>query len=275
MIEIPNQYVKNLYRVALAFFVILCLFFAVKVLSEFKSYRDTSLNYNSITLSGHGEVSAVPDIANVTFNIHKDAKTVKEAQEAVAKIETAALDSLKANGVEEKDIKTLNTSFNPKYEYQQKVCPQTVSADGVASPSYYCGGGKQVLTGYEAYENISVKVRDVDNVGKIMQDLGTLGVTDLSGPNFSIDDEDALKAEARKQAIEDAQAKAKVLADDLGVRLGKVMSFNEGGDYGMPYYTEKDMMMESVSARAQAAPATVPKGENTITSDVSITYEIR
>lgn len=271
MIEIPNQYVKNLYRVALAFFVILCLFFAIKVLGEWKSYRDTSLNYNSITLTGHGEVSAVPDIASVTFNIHKEAKTVKEAQEAVAKVEADALDALETNGVEDKDIKTLYSSFSPKYEYQQKVCP--VAADGA---SYYCGGGKQVLTGYEAHESISVKVRDVDTVGKIMQDLGGLGVSDLSGPNFAIDDEDALKAEARKLAIEEAQAKAEVLAKDLGVRLGKVMSFSDNNDYFSPMYYGKDMMMESsMSARPAGAPAEVPKGENTITSDVSITYEIR
>lgn len=270
MIEIPNNYVKNLYRVALAFLVIVSLFFAVKVLSEFKSYRDSSLNYNSITLSGHGEVYAVPDIANVTFNIHKEAKTVKEAQEAVAKVEAAVLESLNSNSVEEKDIKTLNASFSPKYEYQQKVCPQTVEG----APSYYCGGGKQVLTGYEAHESISVKVRNVDDAGKIMQDLGTLGVTDLSGPNFAIDDEDALKAEARKQAIEDAQAKAKVLAKDLGVKLGKVMNFSEGGDYMSPMYYGKDMMMAESSVRS-GAPAELPKGENTISSDVSITYEIR
>ena len=264
MIEIPNNYVKNLYRVALAFLVIVSLFFAVKVLSEFKNYKDSSVNYNSITLSGHGEVSAVPDIANVTFNINKEAKTVKEAQEAVAKVEKAVLEALKTNKVEDKDIKTLNASFNPKYVYQQKVC---------APDSVYCGGGKQVLSGYEAHESISVKVRNVDDAGKIMQELGTLGVTDLNGPNFAIDDEDALKAEARKKAIEDAQAKAKVLAKDLGVKLGRVMNFNEDGAY--PMYYGKDMMMAESSANVRGAPAELPKGENTISSDVSITYEIR
>ncbi len=266
MIEIPNQYIKNLYKAIFVLLVVLSTLFAVKIFSEVKAYRNSNLNYNSITLSGHGEVSAVPDIANVTFTIHKDAKTVKEAQESVAKVEKSALDSLKTNKVEEKDIKTVNASFNPKYEYQQKVC---------AGDSGYCGGGKQVLTGYEAYESISVKVRNVDDVGKIMQDLGALGVSDLSGPSVAIDDEDALQAQARRDAIEDAQAKAKVLAKDLGVRLGKVMSFNENGDYLIsPMYYGKDMLM-SESANVRTTPPSVPKGENTISSDVSITYEIR
>jgi uncharacterized protein YggE len=274
MMEIPNDYVKNLYRVALAFLVIVSLFFAVKVMSEFRNYKNADRGFNSITLSGHGEVLAVPDIANVTFTIHKEAKTVKEAQDAVALVEKSALDSLKTNKVDDKDIKTLSASFNPKYEYQQKLCPQTVSSDGVmTSPSYYCGGGKQVLTGYEAYESVSVKVRDVDTVGKIMQDLGGLGVTDLSGPNFAIDDEDALQAEARQKAIDDAKVKAKALAKDLGVSLGEIMSFSEDGAYPMPMYAGRDsMMFESVKV---SAPAQLPKGENTITSDVSITYEIR
>jgi uncharacterized protein YggE len=263
MIEIPSNYVKNLYKATLVFFVILSVFFLVKTLGEFRNYRNANQGFNSITLSGHGEVSAAPDIANVSFTIHKDAKTVKEAQEAVALVEKAALDSLKANKVEEKDIKTLSASFNPKYEYQQKIC----------AAGSYCGG-KQVLVGYEAYENVSVKVRNVDDAGKIMQDLGGLGVTDLSGPNFSIDDEDVLKAEARAEAIKDAKEKAKRLAKDLGVRLGDVMSFNEGGEYPIsPMYYGRDMMM-SESAKV-SAPAQLPKGENTITSDVFITFEIR
>ena len=131
-----------------------------------------------------------------------------------------------------------------------------------------------MLTGYEAHESMSVKVRNIDDAGKIMQELGALGVTDLNGPNFTIDDEDALKAEARKQAIEDAQAKAKVLAKDLGVNLGKVMNFSEGGDYMDPMYYGRDMMMAE-SANVKSTPAQLPKGENTITSQVSITYEIR
>ncbi len=270
MIEIPNDYVKNLYRMALAFLAIVSLFFAVKVLSEFRNYRNADRGFNSITLSGHGEVSAVPDVANVTFSINKQAKTVKEAQEAVALVEKSALEALSTNKVADKDIKTLNASFNPKYEYRQKICPQTVDA---GSSPVYCGGGKQVLVGYEAYESVSVKVRDVDTASKIMQDLGALGVTDLSGPNFAIDDENTLRAEARKKAIDDAQTKAKVLAKDLGVKLGDVMSFSDGDNYPMPMYERAGMM--ALDSAKVSAPAQLPKGENTISSDVSITFEIR
>src|SRR3989338_8607812 len=247
----PNEYIKNLYRAGLGFIIIISLFFAVKLVSEWKSYR-MSGGYNSITLSGHGEISAVPDIANVYFTIRKDGKTVKEAQEAVAKVEKNSLDFLKANGIAEKDIKTTNVSFNPKYEYKYDNQIMIPCSEWGCPPR----PGKNVISGYEAYESITVKVRNTDDVGKIMQGLGGLGVSDLSGPNFSIDDEDALKAQARKEAINDAKEKAESLAKDLGVRLGRISNFSENGNYPIMY---GKAMMDSVVSSAPA-PAVIPKG---------------
>jgi len=270
MMEISSENQKNLYKVVLVFLVVLSVFYAVRTLSEFRSYKNSDMGFKSITLSGHGEVSAVPDVANVSFSIKKDAKTVKEAQEAVAVVEKASLDFLKENNIEDKDIKTVYASFNPKYKYVYNAKFLMPCNEFGCPPR----DGDNVLVGYEAYENITVKVRNTDEVGKIMQGLGGLGVSDLNGPNFTIDDEDALKAEAKKEAIEDAKAKAKVLAKNLGVKLGDVMSFNDGTEYPVPMYYGKDMMMAEGSTNL-SAPAVIPKGENTITSDVSITFEIK
>lgn len=268
--EIPNEYQKNLYRVSLVFLVVLSFYFAVRFLSEFRSYGMMgSSEANVITLSGHGEVQAVPDIANVYFTIHKEAKTVKEAQDAVALVEKASLDFLKSNNVAEKDIKTSNVSFNPKYKYQYDTKVLMPCNEFSCPPR----PGTSVISGYEAYESITVKVRNTDDVGKIMQGLGGLGVTDLSGPNFAIDNEDSLKAEARKKAIDDAREKAKVLAKDLGVSLGRIANFSESGNY-YPMYYAKDARV-SAGSSTEVAPAEIPKGENTIASDVTITYEIR
>lgn len=273
--EIPNEYVKNLYRALFSLLVVLAVFFGVKIITQILAYNDTNvLDSNTITLSGHGEVNAVPDIANIYFTIRKEGKTVKEAQEAVALVEKKVLDLLKTSGVDDKDIKTTNASFNPKYENQRLICPQTSKLDGGTVSDSFCGYGKQVITGYEAYESITIKLRAPDDSGKVMQGLGALGVTDLSGPNFSIDDEDGLKAEARKEAIEDASTKAKALAKDLGVRLGGVASFSEGGSYPMMYAANKLEMSDSAVSSAPT-PAVLPKGENTISSDVTITYIIK
>ncbi len=271
--EIPENYKKNLSRSFLALIIILSLYFAVKLLAEFKSYGMMgSSETNTITLSGHGEVSAVPDIANVYFTLRKELKTAKEAQDAVAEKEKSALDFLKSKNIADQDIKTVNVSVYPKYDYVRALCPQ-VGVNGVSGASYDCGNRKQALTGYEASESITVKIRNTDDAGAIMQGLGNVGVSDLTGPNFAIDDEDGLKAEARKKAIDDAREKAKVLAKDLGVRLGRIANFSESGNY-YPIMYGKTAMMDSVASSA-SAPAEIPKGENTISSEVTITYEIK
>jgi len=261
-----KDYKKNLYGAVGMLALVLCVFFALKFFTELRSYR--MISSSTITVSGHGEVEAVPDIANVSFSITKEAKTAKEAQDAVAKIELAAIESLKSNNVLEKDFKTTNASFYPKYEWQ--------SIGGVRLGCNEWGGcppnSKSVIIGYEATESMTVKVRDTDRAGKIMQDLGTIGVSNLNGPNFSIDDVDQLNLEARKKAIDNAQEKASVLAKDLGVHLGKISSFNEGGNYPIMY---NKAMLESASMGDASAPAQLPKGENTISSDVTITYLIR
>lgn len=251
-------------RIALIVFLAVAL---ANLLVGGKENRDENKTVNIITFSGHGEVTAVPDIANISFTIRKEAKTVKVAQENVAQVEKSVLGMLKTNKVEDKDIKTANASFNPKYEYVYDK--QTMPCTQYGCPP---NPGKNVITGYEAYETITLKIRNTDDTGKIIQELGSLGVSELNGPNFTVDDEDGLKIQARKAAIIDAKEKATILAKDLGVRLGKITSFNESNNYPVPMYA-KNMMADS--AVSSAAPAVIPKGENTISSDVSITYELK
>lgn len=267
--EFQNK--KSIGTVLVILGVVLSFYFAVKGIEALSSKNFASSGVDStITLSGHGEIKASPDIASFYFSITKEAKTVKEAQDMVAEIEGKVLASLKDNKIEDKDIKTENASFYPKYEYKYDSASLTPCTQYGCPPRT----GKSVITGYEATESITVKVRDLDSVGKVMQDLGAVGVSNLNGPNFSIDDEDGLKAEARKKAIDDAKEKAKVLAGDLGVRLGKVVNFNESGNY-YPVYAKGAMAMDSMMTESAPAPATLPQGENTISSDVTITYEIK
>jgi len=259
---------SNLLKMGGVFLIILSVYLMVRVFTEFKNYGlREGVEMSVITVTGHGEVKAVPDIANVYFTISKDAKTVKEAQEMVAKVEKASLDFLKASGVAEKDIKTEDSSFYPKYEYKYKA---------VAPCSEYgCppSSGNNVIVGYTASESITVKVRNTDDAGKLMQGLGDVGVTQLSGPSFDIDDSDSLKAEARKEAIDEAKSKAEALAKDLGVKLVRISNFSEGGGYFPMMYGKAEAMDGGV--RNTSAPAEIPKGENTISSDVTISYEIR
>ena len=262
--EKNKQYLIILVSVLL---IVLSIFLIFKSLSEIKNYRNSPM-MNTITLEGEGEVNAIPDIAKISFTINQEALTSKEAQEKVSEIEEKVLTFLKENSIEDKDIKTQSISFYPKYEYRYSA--------KVSCTEFYCPPtpGKNVIVGYEANQNIEVKIRNTDDVGKIMQGLSELKVSQLDGPNFSIDDEEVLKIEARKKAILDARNQAKILAKDLGIRLGKVVSFSEGQDFYAPMY-EKAIAQDSLMISRSSIAPQIPKGENTIISKVYITYEIK
>lgn len=267
-----EQQEKNkLAKIAVVLGTILSVFVFVKLINEIKTFStigrgDTPIN--TIVVSGDGEVYASPDIASLSFSVRDTKKTVAEAQAEVEKKIAASLAFLKESGVDEKDVQTTGTTFYPQYQYYDNTCRIDVGLD-----YSYCPPAKApVITGYEMSETVSVKVRAIDNVGKLIAGLGNIGVTDLSGPNFAIDNEDVLKEEARGEAIAKAKAKAEALAKDLGVRLGDIVSFSESGNSPVYYYGKAEMGM---GGAAPMADMSVSQGENKVVSNVTITYEIR
>src|SRR6185369_8739552 len=132
--DTTEQNKKRIFQALFVLIVILMAYFAVRIFSEVKqaSLLGESSTPATISFSGQGEVTAVPDIANVYFTISKDASTVKAAQASVATVEKKALDILKAKKVEDKDIKPASASFYPTYEYQRSVCPQIPVGEGRA-----------------------------------------------------------------------------------------------------------------------------------------------
>jgi len=268
MIEL--EYKKSISKALIAFLVVVSLFFVVKLFSEWKVMGAMgSMNSNTITLSGHGEVQAVPDIANVYFTVESSKSTQKESSDEVNTKVKSVLDFLKSSDVAEKDIKTEGYDSYPKYS-RATPCPLYYSESGIMPP---CNGGESKIIGYTVSQRVTVKIRKVDDVSVIIDGINKIGVTNMSGPSFSVDDEDGLKAEARKKAIDDAREKAEVLAKDLGVRLGRIANFNESGGGYYPMY-DGGMEVKNM-AMTESTPSELPKGENTINANVSITYEIR
>ena len=246
----------------------LALFLLVSTISELKAFRFIGSGVtasNTISVSGMGEVFAVPDTAEFTVSVHEEADTVALAQDEATKKTNAIIAYLKEADVEEKDIKTVSYSVNPKYEWGTAVCREG-----------YCPPGKQTLVGFEVSQSISVKVKDTKKAGELLSGVGSRGASDVSGLSFTIEDEDALKAEARSKAIAKAKEKADALASELGVTVVRVVGFNEDSG-GYPIYYSKTMAMDSMGrGGAEVAPAPeLPTGENKITSNVNITYEIR
>ncbi len=219
----------------------------------------------TISVSGNGEVTAVPDIGEFSFSVTAEGEEASAAQEASGEKINSVLMALKDAGVEEKDIKTQNYNMYPRYEYEQEVCP--VGA--------FCPPGERVQVGFEVSQTVKVKVRDLDSAGRLISTAGELGATNISSLQFTIDDTDVLKEEARALAIEDAKEKALKLAGDLDVSLVRMVGYHENEGY-LPapyaYGLGGDEAMERAVASFDAPD--LPAGENTIASQVSITYQV-
>ena len=219
----------------------------------------------TISVSGKGEVVTVPDIAKFSFSVTEKGADAKATQASASTKVKALTDALKAAGVEEKDIKTEYYNLYPVYKYEEAICPMG---------SYYCPGGEQVEDGFEVSQSLSIKVRDLDKSGELLALAGSNGATNISNLEFTIDDTATLKDEARAKAIADAKAKAEVLAKDLGVRLDKMVGYYEDEGYVTPYYGY-GMGGDMMAKEASADMPTVPAGENTTTSNVTITYQVK
>jgi uncharacterized protein YggE len=259
-----KEFLKPVRTVVIIFLILGSLFLAAKSIAALKSLGGRSSGDISsrpvITVKGTGEAFQVPDVATFSFTVTEKADSVAVAQQKRDDRISKVYDYLKKSGIEEKDIKTVGYNVNPVYENQQITCIR-----------YPCPPGKQIITGYEASETFDVKVKKTDKAGEILGGVGGLGVQNISGLSLTIDDDTKIKDDARAMAIKDAQKKAHILARDLGVRLVGIVSFNENTNE--PYYYGRESLANG-KAVDQAAPTIAP-GENKITSEVVITYEIR
>lgn len=257
-----NIETQNIYKWVWIVLIILTVFLGVQTLTSLKNLREVNPAYNSISVSGEGEAFAIPDLAIFSFTVSADATTVSQAQGDVTEKMDAVLAALEELGIEENDIKTTDYSVYPKYRYE-------------VSPAIYPPiPGRQVSDGYTASHSVTVKVRKTEEAGKVLAAAGENGATNLSSIFFTVDDMDKITQEARAEAIKDARDKAKLLSKELGVRLVRVVSFNDStdGGYPQPYYRE-GMGGDTVISEAKAP--TLPAGENKVKVVVNVVYEIR
>jgi hypothetical protein len=249
--------------------VLLGVFLAVQTIAGLMNMRYIGAGLsatNTINVSGYGESFGVPDIATFTFTVSSEKSTVAAAQEEATTKINAVTAYLKAAGVADKDIKTSDYSVYPQYDYKTEVC--------VAGS--YCGGGKQVLRGYQVRQTTLIKVRDTAKAGDLLSGVGEKGATEVSGLTFTFDDPEKVQNEARDEAIANAKTKADVLAKQLGVHLVRVVSYNDSGSYPQPVYARDAAY--GLGAANESTKAVAPEisiGENKVTSNVNITYEIR
>ncbi len=216
------------------------------------SVSSITTNKNDVfTVTGEGKTSVAPDIAYVIVGVQASGSTVKQTQAQMNSAINKVTASLKGLGVEEKDIKTVNYSLNPNYDWNS---------------------GKQKIVGYSASTNLSIKIRDLDKVNEVIDQATGSGTNQVGGVSFDVEDKTKAEAEARKEAVAEAKKKAEEAARIAGFKLGKIINYSEGqAGYPVPMALDSRKM----GLGAGTPPATeVQPGSSEITIVVSLSYQI-
>lgn len=208
------------------------------------------------SVSGSGTVYAKADIANISVGLKTGTKNtaVQASQESANKI-SRIIDEIRKLGIEEKDIKTSNYALNPVYNWTE--------------------GRGQELIGYEVSQNLDLKIRDLNKIGDVIARTTQEGANQIGNIAFTIDDEYALKNQARVLAIEKAKEKAKLIAEQSGMKLGEIKNVTENSDSPVyPMYSNAKMDLASGGGESLPAPE-IKAGQNEIKVEVTLVYEVK
>jgi uncharacterized protein YggE len=199
----------------------------------------------TVTVTGEATVGVAPDTAVIRIGVTSQEKTAREAGEANAKQMTSVLAAIKASGIAERDIQTSRLSLQPQYDPNK--------------------GGTARLTGFQATNQVTIRIRDIENLPSVLDRAIAAGANEMSGIEFVVSEQSKLLDQARDDAIADARRKAELYARAAGVKIGHVISISEEGP---PQPQPRPIQ----AMRAGAVP--VAPGEQTLRAIVTVSYEL-
>jgi uncharacterized protein len=205
---------------------------------------------HTLSVSGSGKVTVVPDIATVDLGVSVERPTAKAARQAAAAAMTRVVDAIRRIGIDDKDIATVNVSLGPVYDYPSGSSPR--------------------VRGYQLDNTVTVTVRNLDQLGDVLDDGVTAGATTVQGISFDVADRAAAEAQAREAAVKDAKAKADTLANGLGIHISGVASVSE--QVSTPIWYGRNFA--AAGAVAQDASTPVMPGSTDVTIDVAVSFLI-
>lgn len=211
----------------------------------------------TMTLSGIGVVRSAPDMATITTGVVTQSSTAREALDANTAAMAELVEVLRAAGLENRDIQTSDFNVNPQYVYSDRR-----DENGYTLPP--------MISGYQVSNNVTIRVRDLDSLGSVLDQAVTVGANTITGISFSVADPAKLYEEARRRAVADAVSKAQVYADAANVRLGSIESITEQDNYMPP----QPMMRAAAMEFDIGSAVPVEAGELTHTITTTITWEI-
>jgi len=204
----------------------------------------------TISLSATGAVKTTPDKVDITTGVTTEGQTAGEALKKNTEAMTKVVDGLKDAGIEAKDIQTTNFSVSPIYERQKQ-------------------GQAAFITGYRVSNSVHITMHDTGKLGEILDKVVSLGANQIGSISFGVSEPEALKDEARKQAMGKAIADAKLYAEAAGVELGPVLSITEEDGGYMPRFAE------AAAPRAMAKAVPIEAGTATVQVKIRVTWELR
>lgn len=210
---------------------------------------DLHITGTRLDISASGESHRVPDVATISAGVVTQAPTAAKALAANATRMTATIAALKAAGVEARDIQTQSIRLSPQYRYDNNQPP--------------------VLTGYQANNSVSVRLRALDRAGNVLDALVAAGANEINGPSFGVDKPDAALDEARVEALAKARARAELYAKAAGLRVTRIAQISESENISQPIRPMAFM------ARAKSDSTPVEAGETTLGVTLQVTFELQ
>jgi len=213
-------------------------------------------NQDRFSVVGSGTVYAKADIANIEVGLKTATKkTAAEATtESTDKMNKITAELTKLN-IADKDIKTSNYTLSPVYNW--------TNTKG------------QELVGYEVTQTLSLKIRDLSKIGDVIAKTTEQGANQVGNISFTIDDEFALKNQARELAISKAKEKAILIANQSGMKLGEVKSVYENTDPVISPVMYTNAKLDMAAGSTQAVTPNIQTGQNEIKVDVTLVYEVK
>lgn len=203
-----------------------------------------------ISISAQGEASRAPDIAEISAGVVTEADESDAAMKANAEQMEKLMKAIWKAGIDKKDVQTTGINLTPRYDYQPNR--------------------ERKILGYQARNTVSIKVRKLDDLSKVIDALAAEGANQIYGPSFSIGEPEPLLAEAREKALELARARAESYADALGTKVRRIVSISEGSHGGMP----RPMMRAEMAAAKDSASTPVAPGETTVAVNLELVFEL-
>ncbi|MFA5184815.1 MAG: SIMPL domain-containing protein [Patescibacteria group bacterium] len=293
-----NQTLKNILGLAGALAILAAGYAALSYVNSYSKVIEPS-SFRSFSVSGEGKTTAIPDIATFSFQVITEGGTdIAALQSQNTEKMNKAIEFVKAQGVEDKDIKTQYYNLEPRYETSSCKVVTTplilrsateevslrVETDGSTGSSQAISSAiapvslsqtcpPPSIVGYTITQAVNVKIRDFKQISAIMGGVVKNGANQVGSLSFAIDDPTKAQSEARTEAIAKAKAKAEAMAEAGGFKIGRLLGIQEGAQYPIYNVRSMDGMVAGKAESASATPNIQP-GSQEVDVTVTLQYEI-